>query len=105
MISVVQALYLYDDLGDLVPDQVHLMFKRMEGTRILDMGACTDISVIIKAVRNETSGRVNYKLRKLHICERCRVCFVRKSVYTDHVRWCKGINSQQYAFEKRDLNV
>ena len=101
MISVVQAMYLYDDLGDLVADQIHLMFKRMEGTRILDMGACTDISVIIKALRNEKTKTANFRLRKLYICERCRVCYIRKSVYTKHVQWCKGLNSQQFVFEKK----
>ena len=80
MISVVQAMYLYDDLEELVTDQIHLMFKRVEGTRILDMGVCTDISVIIKALRNEkTKTGANFRLRKLYICERCRVCYIRKT--------------------------
>ena len=106
MISVVQAMYLYDDLEELVPDQIHLMFKRVEGTRILDMGVCTDISVIIKALRNEkTKTGANFRLKKLYICERCRVCYIRKTVYTEHVRWCKGRNSQQYLFEKQDFET
>ena len=102
MISVVQAMYLYSDLEGLVPDQIHLMFKRVEGTRILDMGVCTDISVIIKAVQYEkTKNGSNFRLKKLYICEKCRVCYIRKTVYAEHVRWCKGRNSQQFLFEKK----
>ena len=101
MISVVQAMYLYSDLEELVPDQIHLMFKRMEGMRILDMGVCTDISVIIKALRHEkTKNGTNFRLRKLYICEKCRVCYIKKNIYVEHARWCKGRNSQQFLFEK-----
>ena len=100
MISVVQAHDLYDDTEDLCPDQIHLMFKRVEGMKILDMGVCTDISVIIKALRHEKC-KMGFKLKKLHICERCRVCFIKKTVYIEHVRWCKGKNTQHFVFEKR----
>ena len=57
LLSVVRALYLYDDLEDLCPAQVHLMFKQVEGTRILDMGLCTDMSVIIKSVVKDMSKK------------------------------------------------
>ena len=105
MISVVQAIDLYDDSENLVPDQVHLMFKQVEGTKILDMGVCTDISVIIKALRHEKTKMANFRLKKLYICERCRVCYIRKQVYVEHVRWCKGINSQHFVFEKQDFET
>ena len=105
VISVVQALYLYSDLEDRIPDQVHLMFRRVEGSTILDMGLCTDMSAILKAVTRDVKRKGEYQLKKLTNYERCRVCFAKQKLYEQHAHWCKGTNSQQFLFEKRALQT
>ena len=102
MISVVKALYWYPDLEERDPEYVQLMFRNVDGSHIMDMGVCTDMSVILKDVEKQGA---TYRLRKLHICEKCRVCFVRKYVYDPHVAWCKGTNSQQFVFATEPLQT
>ena len=69
----------------------------------MDMGVCTNMSVILKQV--EVDSKRRYRLRKLLICEKCRVCFVRKITYEQHISWCKGINSQQFVFSQESLQT
>ena len=69
----------------------------------MDMSVCTDMSVILKQV--EANSTQKCRLRKLLICEKCRVCFVRKFIYEQHISWCKGINSQHFVFSQESLQT
>ena len=69
------------------------------------MGACTDMSVILKTVESDANSRDQYRLKKLTICKRCRVCFVKKKTYDEHTSWCKGTNSQHFLFPQQDLQT
>ena len=103
---VVKALYWYaDGTGEQIPiDYIQLMFCEVEGAQIMDMGVCVDMSVILKEVEQNQDGTFR-RWRRLDICERCRVCFVRRSSYNAHVKWCKGVNSQQFLFSQEDLQT
>ena len=66
----------------------------------MDMAVCMDMSLILRQIDN-----ANHPLRKLFICEKCRVAFVKRRTYDDHIGWCKGTNLQQFIFSKEILQT